>query len=441
MAYWKAGHSLQNGKYIIEEMLGSGGFGVTYRAKDTQKGQQVAIKTLSPAIQAESDFNDYQQRFIQEAFRLAKCPHRHIVRVDDVFSEGELWCMVMECIDGGDLQEYVGDRGILSESEALQYIQQVGEALSYLHQQQFLHRDVKPANILLRRKTKEAVLIDFGLVRDFIEGKTLIHTNALTHSFAPPEQYKQRAKRGAFTDVYALSATLYYLLTNKLPFPANFREDMEKQGVNLTPPQQYNPQISSAVNQAILKGMELSYGDRPQSVREWLGLLQKQPSSGVKLVSAVGMDYRTLQGLLAAGKWREANDETAEVMLKVAGRESEGWLNTESIDNFPCSDLSTIDQLWVHYSKGRFGFSVQKRIYQSLGGTREYNRQVWENFGDAVGWRVNGSWLYYRDSTFNPSTREGHLPIHGFGLGSMGHIGRWVGGVSSLASRLVECSI
>ena len=82
--------------------------------------------------------------------------------------------------------------------------------------------------------------------------------------------------------------------------------------------------------------------------------------------SKIGQDYTTLKKYLAAGKWKEADAETARVMLAVAKREKEGWLDFGSIDNFPCEDLRTIDQLWVKYSDGKFGFSVQKRIYQGL---------------------------------------------------------------------------
>lgn len=79
-------------------------------------------------------------------------------------------------------------------------------------------------------------------------------------------------------------------------------------------------------------------------------------------------------------------------MLEVAGRTKEGWLDSDDIDNFPCADLRTIDRLWVAASKGRFGFSVQKEIYQSLGGTRQYDEKIWEAFGDRVGWRKGGNW-------------------------------------------------
>jgi uncharacterized caspase-like protein len=139
----------------------------------------------------------------------------------------------------------------------------------------------------------------------------------------------------------------------------------------------------------------------------------KPEDEGVKLVSAVGMDYGNLRDLLAAGKWKEADEETARVMLKVAGREKEGWLDTDSIEKFPCEDLRTIDQLWVKYSNGRFGFSVQKRIWLEVGGKPgKRDDEVWEKFGDRVGWRshVINEWRYYSDLTFYVHAPKGHLP-------------------------------
>ncbi|MDZ8183417.1 MAG: GUN4 domain-containing protein [Nostoc sp. ChiSLP02] len=104
-------------------------------------------------------------------------------------------------------------------------------------------------------------------------------------------------------------------------------------------------------------------------------------------------DYTRLQDLLAAGKWKEADHETGRVMLVVAKQES--WLRFQDIDDFPCTDLSIIDRLWVKYSNGHFGFSIQRRIYQSLGGTKEYKAEIvkeydveiWGTFANAVGWR------------------------------------------------------
>ena len=124
------------------------------------------------------------------------------------------------------------------------------------------------------------------------------------------------------------------------------------------------------------------------------------------------MDYSKLCDLLAAGKWKEADEETFRVMLAVAKRKGvENFYRVKDTDNFPCADLRTIDQLWVKYSDGRFGFSVQKRIYQGLGGTREYDLEIWKEFSDKVGWRKGGSLVYYWNITFDKKAPEGHLPV------------------------------
>ena len=292
-------------------------------------------------------------------------------------------------------------------------------------------------------------MIDFGLARQVTApGKLRTNSNSGTECYAPIELLEKRAELGAYTDVYSLAATLYVMLTGELPFPSQFR----KQNIPLTPPKQFNSEISDRVNAAIMKGMELEPQNRPQSVQEWLDLLIPKPVAAetARVVSAVGMDYIDLRNLLAAKKWQEADEETARVMLEVAGREKERYLDRESIEKFPCEDLRTIDRLWVKYSNGRFGFSVQKRIYQSLGGTREYDSKVWEAFGDRVGWRKNNNeWLYYKDLTFSEQAPEAHLP--GVKLTSRwprrgwGKLDReeWIGLLSrkTLTSRLVDCNI
>jgi molybdopterin converting factor small subunit len=140
----------------------------------------------------------------------------------------------------------------------------------------------------------------------------------------------------------------------------------------------------------------------------------KTEQKEIELKSAKGIDYTKLRDLLKQQKWQEADEETANVMLQAANRTEDRWLREEDIDNFPCEDLRTIDQLWVKYSGGRFGFSVQAKIYRELGGTRQYNERVWNAFADRVGWRVNKSWIYYKDVTFDIKAPHGHLPIIGW---------------------------
>ncbi len=148
-------------------------------------------------------------------------------------------------------------------------------------------------------------------------------------------------------------------------------------------------------------------------------------------------NYESLRDLLAAGKWKEADEETERCILKVARRDQEGWLRIEDIDNFPCEDLCIINQLWVKYSNGKFGFSVQKRIYQSVGGTKEYDRQIWEAFCNKVGWNQRGKWLYWDNLTFSLDTHFiGHLPV-----GMRPQWERDYNIKSYLVQRFVECNI
>ncbi len=131
------------------------------------------------------------------------------------------------------------------------------------------------------------------------------------------------------------------------------------------------------------------------------------------LSSEKNVDYTRLRNLLAEGKWEEADKETLAVMLEVAGRETEDSLDVWSIERFPCADLRTIDHLWLKYSDGRFGFSVQKRIWVSLVNTRkpsENNYESIKKYGEQVGWCVKGTWLNYREMTFSDNAPRGHLP-------------------------------
>ncbi len=396
---WKPGQKLQCGKYTIEKVLGQGGFGITYLVKDKQGNQRV-IKTLNDYLQRQYNFVKFEQDFLNEALHLAKFRHPHIVRVDEVIQEYDRWCMVMEYIDGEDLAHHVWTQGILPESQALQYMQQIGGALTLIHNNGLLHRDIKPLNIMVRKSHSEAVLIDFGIAREFTPNLTQTHTQSLSEGFAPIEQYDWRAKRGAYTDVYALAATLYSLLTGEIPMPS----PMRAYGTALEPPQRVNPKISERVNQAILKGMALKAEERPQSVAQWLAML-----GGSNIMPGLSpADYDKLRNLLAAEKWQEADKETAALMLKASGRE--GWLRVADIEKFPAQELRIIDQLWREYSSDRFGISVQKRIWQSIWDTKNTDWKAWCCFGDTVGWRVKGNWLAHSSLKFTPQAPEGELP-------------------------------
>lgn len=124
-----------------------------------------------------------------------------------------------------------------------------------------------------------------------------------------------------------------------------------------------------------------------------------------QLAETVSPRYQKLEQLLAAGNWQAADAETYRVILQVAGRAKDGLLDNDSIETFPGEDLRQIDYLWVKYSNGRFGFSVQKRIWQEV-------KESYNDFGDRVEWRAGGKWKNYDELTFSPSAPVGHLPNH-----------------------------
>ncbi|BAY08094.1 caspase, EACC1-associated type [Calothrix sp. NIES-2098] len=170
------------------------------------------------------------------------------------------------------------------------------------------------------------------------------------------------------------------------------------------------------------------------------------PKEDDDLSSEKGIDYTKLRDLLAAGNWKDADYETYLVMLQTVGREKGDWIRSDELLNFPCTDLRTIDRLWVKYSNGRFGFSVQKEIYLSVGGKPDgnYDEEAWNKFGDRVGWRVDSSWISYSTVIFDTSAPKGHLPVCVFFVWRMAGVGRvvsrrvWRGG---LFSRIETCKL
>lgn len=275
------GKTLQGGKYTLDKELGRGGFGITYKATHQLLGQTVVIKTLNPALHHHREFESFQEKFQDEARRLALCFHPNIVRVSDFFNEAGLTYMVMEYIPGPTLDQRVFPNHPLPEAEAIHYTRQVGEALKVIHQQGLLHRDVKPQNLILRQGTDQVVLIDFGIAREFTPDTVQTHTNLISPGYAPLEQYLSKEKRTPATDVYGLAATLYSLLTARTPVASVLR-DRE----SMPEPRALQPQLSKAVNQAVLQGMAIEAHHRPPTIADWLALLPSPQTSPPPVTAA-----------------------------------------------------------------------------------------------------------------------------------------------------------
>lgn len=295
------GAELHNGKrkYRVEKVLGTGGFGITYKVSSTVMVDNVAINTFfamkeyflsscyrgddgatmlfSPTmkIEVEQSLND----FITEAKRLNSLGHKsdNIVKVNEVFKENDTAYYIMEYLEGGNLQEYVRKNGPLSESEAIALIIPIAHAVDALHSERILHLDIKPENIVLKknRDTGETtpVLIDFGLVKHFdSKGKptTRLAAKGASDGFAPMEQYTTIDHFAPTLDVYALGATLYYLLKGKNP-PKAF--DIESTAVIRD---SLPSSVSEKTKNAIAGAMEKSKFERTQSIMELLNAMTNQ---------------------------------------------------------------------------------------------------------------------------------------------------------------------
>ncbi len=273
--------ALHRGAFRIEELLGAGGFGLTYRAIESALGRAVAVKEFfpfgstrdglavrPPAGVSSDEWGSHLEAFRQEALSLARFNHPAIVRAYAVWAENGTAYFAMEFLRGQSLQKRLEGGTPLPVEEALEIIESIGAALERVHENGFLHRDIKPDNILLCEG--RAVLIDFGTARAFASDKTTPMTQLLTPGYAPLEQYGRRARFGAYTDVYALAATLYHALSGHAPAPATDRAT----GVELRPLDEQNPRVSPRLARAVEAALEISVPKRPQTVAAWFELLR-----------------------------------------------------------------------------------------------------------------------------------------------------------------------
>lgn len=244
MTVLKIGSKLQSGKYEITRVLGSGNFGITYLAstKIAVKGQMGQMDvTINVAIKEfyMKDLNNrtldgttvegtqntmvknYRHKFRKEAENLAKLHHPNIIKVIEVFDENNTTYYVMEYIEGGSLDDYIKQKGHLSEDEALRCTIEIGKALSYMHKNRMIHLDLKPKNVM-RNPNGILFLIDFGLSKQYDENGEPESSTSIglgTPGYAPLEQanYKQDGTLPVTIDVYSLGATFFKMLTGKTP--------------------------------------------------------------------------------------------------------------------------------------------------------------------------------------------------------------------------------
>lgn len=219
-----SGQMLAAGKYHLNELLGSGGFGAVYKAWDSRLERSVAVKVMSlqGSISA-ADLQRFTRMFEDEAKRLASLKHPSIPGIYESFEEAGWWFLVMECIEGETLEQHLAQRGgRLPVEEALQIGLQLTTVLEYLHSRQppIIFRDLKPANVMIA-PDGQVYLIDFGIARLFTPGKNRDTFIALSRGYAAPEQHGT-AQTTVRSDIYSLGATLHHLLSGTHPATTPF---------------------------------------------------------------------------------------------------------------------------------------------------------------------------------------------------------------------------
>ena len=311
------GHLLQDGKYRLTHVVGQGGFGITYKGiwYTEVKGPLGTVQTEVPICIKEYFFKDYcyrdadslavcvhsetgkqlfdkfKEKLIKEARILSEVHHPYIVNVLEVFEEHNTAYIAMEYIDGYSLKSLLEKEGLLPEDQALHYIHQIGEALQFVHEKSILHLDVKPSNILID-KQGNARLIDFGVSKryDIEQEETSTTMLTLSKGFAAIEQYDNEGIQqfSPCPDIYSLGATLYNLLTGKIPTESILRATRP-----LKRPRELNPAISEQTEAVILRAMQIVPTDRYASMQELLAQLPKSTFDPTLKASALAPSSST----------------------------------------------------------------------------------------------------------------------------------------------------
>ncbi len=280
------GTSLLQGQYVIESFLNSGGFGMTYLARDSLE-RRVVIKECFPAsfctrndtvVRARSrakqkDFKSIVRLFVLEARRLSKLKHPNIVGVHQVFEDNETAYMALDYVDGQDLLDIVDEKKRLLAPEDLRKILlKILDAIGFIHQQNILHRDISPDNILLDQ-SDEPILIDFGAAREKASkaSRALSALLVVKDGYSPQEFYIAGSEQGPASDIYALAATFYHMVVGEAP--PNSQTRLAAVAAKEDDP--YKPAGTMAAGydkdflEAIDKALSIFPSERFQSAQEW----------------------------------------------------------------------------------------------------------------------------------------------------------------------------
>ncbi len=431
--------------------------------------------------------------FYQEAVRLDDLGHHpQIPSLLAHFEQNQWLYLVQEFIEGPTLSWELKQKGAYRDVQIRELLKDLLPVLTFIHDRQIVHRDIKPANIIRRigsdrpsfteHQAGQIVLIDFGIAK-LLSATAMMQTGTIIGSpeYMAPEQ--NRGKVVPATDLYSLGVTCLHLLTGVSPanlydpnqdrwmwrdflkadklVSADLGRVLDKLVQNaLTNRYQSAAEVlrdlnpiptaslllpsppaialsplpasrRSPVQSKIARVPSRTIGWRDVFSQFWPGVANR--SNSVRepdiLTSTVGIDYSRLRDLLAAQRWKQADEETRMVLCQAAGKPPRGYLFEDDIAKMPCEDLQTIDGLWVNYSDGRFGFSIQARIYEGVG--KDYG-----TFCDRIGWKTYNPSVPYEGIQFNLKAPIGHLPSRIWSAGS-----KWWRHAGAIAAKLEQCNV
>jgi len=298
--------------YVIERVLGQGGFGITYLARDKSLGIQVAIKEYFPAALAyrdagitvhaisdkdEASYNWGLERFLAEARTLARLRHPNIVRVSRYFKENGTAYMVLGFVVGQDLESWLRSLGRKPKQKELDdIVRPLLDALTVVHGADIVHRDIKPANIYIQKSDGAPILLDFGAARQALGEQTRATAAFVSPGYSPPESHlNDPAKQGPWTDIYGLAATLYRAVVGKAPEQVVNRLNDDKDlrvAEQISNAGDYRPGFLAAID----RGMKLRREERPQSVAAWRTMLFSTLADEDTVVHGAGDDATVIKG-------------------------------------------------------------------------------------------------------------------------------------------------
>ncbi|MDP7004613.1 MAG: serine/threonine-protein kinase [Phycisphaerales bacterium] len=311
--------------YKIIKKLGSGAMATVFLAKQESLDRPVAIKVLPKKF---SENKDFLERFYKEGRAAAKLNHANIVQAYDVGNSGEYHYFVMEYVDGDTVYEQIIDKKKLSENEALPIILQVAAALKHAHERGFIHRDIKPKNIMIA-KNGEVKLADLGLARalDDIEAAEAEQGRAYgTPYYISPEQIRGKKKITPAADIYGLGATLYHMVTGNVPFPGKNPSDVMHRHLKqeLVPPDHINHSLSPGFSQVIEMMMSKSDSQRYQNASDLIEDLETVSRGGSPKFAQPTLDFAKLAEV---AKSTSASSPTPQVPTDTSGGElSSMWV-------------------------------------------------------------------------------------------------------------------